>query len=376
MVSRWLYLLLAETVLLLVLGYTFFQTTGTENQSPINHDQAVSTKGLLTMAQYGVPRNATHPENVNKVGKYIIYTCNDESCGGLADRQEGIITSYILSQMLKRNFGLSMERPCNFSNYVIPNSVKWQIDENMLKNRSREKKVCMNGLACGRKMKQSDLEKMFDKDVTFYKGNIDYVPFLMENPLFGTVQWAQNKSHHEIYRIAFSQLFKLSPSTMSKYESFNDKARKESGKLFCAHLRIGKSKNMPTDRFRTDDRPDPITLIQFLKKKLQDSPSSKLFIATDNDEVRFQFKDAFPLTFLDIKGNITHIDQGGRNDCSGFEKGILDQYVLTTCDTLVISDSGFSRTAAVVRGTDNNLFIIYQKNITQIKRMNPSRAKY
>ncbi len=321
--------------------------------------------------QYGVMQDVVPPMDV-MVDKYIIYECSS-LCGGLADRQKGIITSYLVSQMLKRNFGIFMRRPCEFSNFVIPNLVEWRIKAAKLKGRSQETIRAIDNGRIGSEMTNNSLERMYDKDVTYYKGNIDYVLCLMKNPLFSTVKWAQNKSHHDIYRIAFSQLFWFAPNTQAKFDSFNVKAERESKQLICAHLRMGQSKTIPRDGRRTHSRPDVESVVLFLKKQLQMAGSCRVFIATDSDEARAVFKRAFPEHFIDIEGQIVHIDRTTGGDvCSGMEKAILDEYILSTCDTLVMSRSGFSRIAAIVRVSDERLFLAKQKNITRTKRLNPT----
>ncbi|XP_067648974.1 uncharacterized protein [Haliotis asinina] len=326
--------------------------------------------------QFGVVQDVVHPMDV-LVDKYIIYECNCSHCGGLADRQKGIITSYLVSQMLKRNFGLFMRTPCEFSKFVIPNLVEWRIEEAKLKGRSQETIRAINSILLAREMVNTNLETMYDKDVTFYTGNIDYVPSLMKNLLFSSVKWAQNKSLHDIYRTAFSQLFRFARKTQAKFDSFNAEAERASKQLICAHLRMGKSKTIPRDAPKTAYRPDLKSVVLFLKKQVQMAGSCRVFVATDSDEARVKFKRAFPEHFIEIKGQIVHIDhlKKGVDACSGMEKAILDEYILSTCDTLIMSKSGFSRMAAIVRGSDKSLFFATQKNITRCVRLDPSPNK-
>ncbi|XP_067648978.1 uncharacterized protein [Haliotis asinina] len=332
--------------------------------------RTVQQKEATHPDQYGVLKDVVPPMDV-LVDKYIIYECTS-LCGGLADRQKGIITSYIVSQMLKRNFGLLMRRPCEFSEFVIPNLVEWKIEEAKLKGRSRETIRAIDNGGLGTKMKNSSLETMYDKDVTYYMGNIDYVSCLMKNPLFSSVKWAQNKTHYDIYRIAFSQLFRFAPKTQAKFDSFNAEAERASKQLICAHLRMGKSETIPSDGLRTYSRPDSESVVLFLKEQVKMAGSCRVFIATDSDEARVVFKQAFPEHFIEIEGRIVHIDRiHGSDVCSGMEKAILDEYILSTCDTLIMSKSGFSRMAAIVRGSDNGLFLATQKNITRSERLNP-----
>ncbi|XP_067648973.1 uncharacterized protein [Haliotis asinina] len=325
--------------------------------------------------QFGVVQDVVLPMDA-LVDKYIIYECNSH-CGGLADRQKGIVTSYLVSQMLKRNFGLFMRAPCEFSKFVIPNLVEWRIEEAKLKGRSRETIRAIDNVRLGREMENSNLETMYDKDVTYYMGNRDYTPSLMKNPLFSSVKWAQNKSLHDIYRIAFSQLFRFAPKTQIKFDSFNAEAERASKQLICAHLRMGKSETIPRDAPKITYRPDLESVVLFLKEQVQMAGSCRVFIATDSDEARVVLKRAFPEHFIEIKGQIVHIDRltKGVDACSGMEKAILDEYILSTCNTLIMSKSGFSRMAAIVRGSDKRLFLASQKNITRSERLDPSPYK-
>ncbi|XP_067648976.1 uncharacterized protein [Haliotis asinina] len=333
--------------------------------------RTVQHEETIQSGQFGVVKDVVHPMDA-LVDKYIIYECNSH-CGGLADRQKGIVTSYIVSQMLKRNFGLFMKTPCEFSEFVIPNLVEWRIEEAKLKGRSQETIRAMDNVRLGREMEHSNLETMYDKDVTFYMGNRDYIPSLMKNPLFSSVKWAQNKSLHDIYRTAFSQLFRFAPKTQAKFDSFNAEAERASKQLICAHLRMGKSETIPRDHPRTTYRPDLETVVLFLKEQVKMAGSCRVFIATDSDEARVVFKRAFPEHFIATKGQIVHIGlTKGVDACSGMEKAILDEYILSTCDTLIMSKSGFGRMAAIVRGSDNGLFFATLKNITRSERLDPS----
>ncbi|XP_046574262.1 uncharacterized protein LOC124282339 [Haliotis rubra] len=304
--------------------------------------------------------------------KYIIYTCNTGRCGGLADRQKGIVTSFVLAQMLGRQFGISMYKPCEISEFVTPKDVNWTVDRRTLSRLQKEWIVDLDGNGMGVAMATGDLEAMFQKEGTMYTGNIDFVPYLMKNPLFQKVSWARNLSHLDIYKYAFKKLFRLSHKTQNTFDEIFGTIDPNHEKLVCAHIRMGKSRTIPRDNSRKTLQPHPESLIRFFEGKVHPG-YDRLFIATDSEQIRVQFQKAFPDSYLEVKGQIVHIDRpSGTFQCSGMEKVVLDQYILSVCDTLVMSVSGFSRLAAILRGRDDDLFLATGKNITASPRLPPT----
>ncbi|XP_046379846.2 uncharacterized protein LOC124151424 [Haliotis rufescens] len=294
--------------------------------------------------------------------KYVIYTCNTSHCGGYAARQKGMVTAYVLSEMLGRKFGISMKRPCDLSEFMVPKNVNWTIDMNLFEGRRKDWFVSFGN----RKLvlfERSDLEALFRKDVLMYTGNIDYVYSLMKNPLFKRVLWAKKLSHLDIFKNALEKLFKLSPKTQNTLNGILGSIGPNNHKLVCAHIRMGKSRTIPTDSIRAN-RPNRTALVRFFKQRLH-LGRDKLFIATDSDDVRELFRKSFPDSYLEVKGDVLHIDKPPvKYECSSMEKVILDQYILSMCDTLVTSVSSFSRLAAIMRGTDHELYVARGNNIS------------
>ncbi|XP_067668061.1 uncharacterized protein [Haliotis asinina] len=330
--------------------------------------------GTMRMSTYRlIDENMRRSEPGETIqAKYIIYTCNARRCGGLADRLKGIVTAFVLAQMLGRQFGISMYKPCEISEFVTSKDVDWTVDSRTLAHLKKEWIVDLDGSSMGVAMATGDLEAMFHNEGIMYTGNIDFVPYLMKNPLFQKVSWARNLSHLDIYRHAFEKLFRLSHKTQRTFDEIVGSIDQNHQKLVCAHIRMGKSRTLPRDNSRKTLRPDPKSLIRFLEEKLHPG-YDKLFIATDSEQVRVQFQKAFPESYLEVKGQIIHIDRpSGTITCSGMEKVFLDQYILSVCDTLVMSVSGFSRLAAILRGRDDDLFLARGKNISTSPRLPPT----
>ena len=63
---------------------------------------------------------------INTIKKYIFYECGKNyQCGGLADRFKGIVNAYAWSLLTNRTFVMSITRPCDFTNLIIPNEIDW-----------------------------------------------------------------------------------------------------------------------------------------------------------------------------------------------------------------------------------------------------------
>ena len=137
----------------------------------------------------------------------------------------------------------------------------------------------------------------------------------------------------------------------------------ESDRLFCAHVRVGRNPTLPMDEELDMIGPeDLVRLRDFFvagEKPGQERGRVKYFVATDSHSVRQQFREFFPRQLVDYGGKILHIDrQRTRSDaCEGFEEALLDQLILSICDVLVVSRSGFSIHAAHVTNTTGGMWI-------------------
>lgn len=80
-------------------------------------------------------------------------------------------------------------------------------------------------------------------------------------------------------------------------------------------------------------------------------------------------KNRFRGMVLEMPGPITHIDKStGKDICAGFVRAILDQIALSTCDVLVISESGLGKIAAFLRNTDDELYLFHNGKVQQFTR--------
>ncbi|XP_071081485.1 uncharacterized protein [Haliotis cracherodii] len=292
------------------------------------HRQALGDAGPFTFDQV----QPVHPTK-----RYIVCVCIGSYIGGLSDRLKGFVTGYLLSQMLGREFGIVMEDPCNLAEYWQPNMVSWRLDIGHIRARHQQRMRVIDNKQFALDMETSDLNDVFKADVINMTINVNCVKHLMRNPLFKAVEWARNKSEYEIYKHIVGVLFRLSPSTTSRYNALQRRVGAKT--LVCAHLRMGRSKTMSNDELRRTRKPKPRGVITFLQRWNQ-SEVFKIFLATDSDNIRKKFQNAFPQTYIENEGPIVHIDRSKNYTCEGLEKVILDLHVLSMCRVLVMSISG------------------------------------
>ncbi|KAL8562166.1 hypothetical protein ACOMHN_042001 [Nucella lapillus] len=121
--------------------------------------------------------------------------------------------------------------------------------------------------------------------------------------------------------------------------------------LVCAHLRMGRNPDLPEDTGVWNDATSVQTTFTFLQDLLYTQKGGFVFVATDDQGVRVAARNRFQTRLLDHGGTIVHVDRQREliHACAGFETAILDQLVLSQCDVLVMSRSGFSRHAAYLR---------------------------
>lgn len=121
--------------------------------------------------------------------------------------------------------------------------------------------------------------------------------------------------------------------------------------MACAHVRMGK---------RFDGEQVRTTLSQFVEiwrfLKKMEKKKFNIFIATDSVNVAKRARKLFSTSLVEIAGNITYMDVTVKEDiCDGFRKSLLDFLVLTKCDVLVLTRSGFGILAANLRNDQSEL---------------------
>ena len=301
--------------------------------------------------------------------KKIVYSCAKYGCGGWADRQKGLVSAYILASMLDRDFGVHIPLPCDLSNFMSTRNLDWRVTASELKGGGVQtlQKLDNAAVVFAKKLVSSpDIERELPSDVTVLTWNMEVVKYLRQHSLASRLDWMTGKTVPEIYREALNDLFRLNPELEDQLNTFK-KLVPEGRKLVCAQVRMGRYPGFPDvgSWLAFEDFP---VLANFLTK-YNDSLHYRVLVTSDSAKIVQMATQKFPDVSISIPGPITHIDKSrGTDICDGFKKTILDEYALSTCDVLVISESGIGKVASFLRGRDDELYLFRHLKVEPFKR--------
>ncbi|XP_071096972.1 uncharacterized protein [Haliotis cracherodii] len=340
----------------------------------------------------------SHAHDQASSDKYIIYTCDGTFyCGGWADRLKGVVAAYLLANATNSKFGIHMTVPCDISNYLLPNLIDWRIDVSELGNDSTTFFMGMSDAVFMKNTEVMKLEDTFPHRVTYFAFNLDIVPYLRNNVLYSdNLKWMLGMKNPEIFSHVYKTLFRLSPELEEKLQDFNMKLPLGFS-LKCAQIRLGRNPSNLNDTEVRGFYSDVRIVWDFFKgfhtgnehESLEhdhnhnhhhhdnnhhhhhqdnhhhhhhhhsNNENFKIFVTSDSEQVRADAAKMFPDLIVDLPGPLVHIERSTRvkeEICGGFSKVILDQIVLASCETLIVSQSGYGEISSYLRGSEANLY--------------------
>jgi hypothetical protein len=309
--------------------------------------------------------------------KYIVYTCTGSSrgmrCGGWSDRMKSIVTAYVLSLLTKRQFKILDTYPCDFIKSFDENVVKWKVNQSDLEDLSYHRFYSSAGVKAARDhFRSADLETFHEPSVVYYRGNWDFLNEFAERPNVGkSLPWLFKLPRPDIYRAILRMMLQHTDIVKRKIEEiFEEKVR--NNKLVCAHVRMGRSKTLPYDDKTDVKKKDIGSIFQFLSR--YQIPNHKIFIATDSEDIMSKARGKFHNFLLEVPGPITHMDiSKSGNLCQGQQKSFIEHEILTRCDTLLLTRSGFGIIAAFLREDSNELYCLSRHYIVPCSRYTLSK---
>lgn len=272
--------------------------------------------------------------------KYLIYTCN-QPCGGWGDRTRKIAGAFLLSLALNRTFLINMTWPCSINQFLEPNFIRWN---QTIKNLSKRSNLTVTNLTAS----DNDYRLVLlwnNIDIIYFQvKDLAYYSLLLWRDDFYRVLHLQYGLHrstlflHTCFTLIYELLFKLRPHLQTHFDFIVKNSSFES--LRCAHIRIGKNPSNPNDMIFPKRERMNTTVISFLKNISR--PNEMIFVSTDSEEVHRYAQKQFGSRLLTIDGLIQHIDRSGKQRaCDAFEKTLLDFYMFSQCQTVVMSKSAF-----------------------------------
>ena len=289
-------------------------------------------------------------------------------CGGWDNRMNGVVLAYIIANLTGRDFKFEHLKPaCDITNYLSMNKVSWHLPHSIHKKVVDSKDVMlinkMNKNSFLNSLPHTNFNDILPPDVpyVYFLGNRNYELRIKCSEVYRQqLSWMRNLTRGEIKAAIYKRLFRLAPPMQAKVMNILARHLPTSRhKLICAHLRMGKN---PSNKYDGElQTMDALANVwKFIQRKSIDD-FHKVFIMSDSDAVMDNAKkQVFRNRLVLTEGPVVHIDlargDSTEQKCAGFEKLLLDQHILMNCDVLMVGNSGISRLAAYIRGTDRELF--------------------
>ncbi|XP_059154466.1 uncharacterized protein LOC131939954 [Physella acuta] len=361
-------------------------------KAPKSHFKLVSTdyqkqnKTILTQPQIMPPTLSW--SNSSDGARYLVYVCDERhGCGGLGDRQRTIVSLYVLSRLVNRRFSIIMSSPCDITHFFVPFKVQWLPPPDLdppTKDNTVYEMTTGTGLKFSSSLKSGDFNEMYPQRVLYLITNIDMFDYFGVNPIYSSVfkQWNGLLTRRGRFHWAWGELMRPTPPVMSELVSIlgetflkkkgvlpvNDgratklKSLYDVGNtsLICAHVRVGQNPSNPHDEPFTAVTVEDLPMLHNFMLSKDTKGDAMFYVASDYINVRILSHNFFGKRFLEYGAQIKHIDRqrSGSDACDGFKWTLVDQFILSLCDVLVMSPSGFSLGAYYTSNSTDTTYIL------------------
>lgn len=297
--------------------------------------------------------------------QYLVYRCNaGRLCGGIGDREKGMISSFLLALLSNRTFIIDMIIPCRLEMFTRPNQYDWlnckEYALKVPKDDVQEISIIDKKPKLLKSFKDKNFTQEWTKRVVVIYINwlvIDAVKDRMVSENISSLSWSKGLSKEEIIQRVMEILFQPNDLLREEITNFSAKLVKNRT-LVCSHVRIGKNPSIPQDG-KDGNTPNASNIITFLQK-FDDKDNYTVFVASDSDEFRKTCHSSLK-NFINLNRTIIHVDRykgvANVDACEGLHTAILEQRILSMCDVLVLTRSNFGGIASYMRGKRKNLFM-------------------
>lgn len=250
--------------------------------------------------------------------------------GGLADRLRGIVSVYEVCKEQHLDFKILFNSPFKLTNFIEPNKVDWEIQENELNYKTSITDLCYIDTLTGSTYEAMKQKQWFRKE--FMK---EYKEFhVRTNATF---------SYNENYSTLFNELFKPSARLQTSIE----KLEMELGTGYIStsfrFMNLLGDFNETVElhsKLTKEEQKKLITKnieqLQLLHKKC---PSKRILVNSDSTTF---LQEATKLDYIYvIPGKITHIDGKNNNkEYEAYEKTFLDFFMIANAERIYLLRTG------------------------------------
>lgn len=298
--------------------------------------------------------------------KFLVFTCDKSMCGGWGDRLKGIVSTFLLALLTDRVFIIDITKPCELEQFLDSHKYKWSICKKYIRFdasvTSEDGTVySTSASAYFNQFKKHDNDAKWESKVIVIRANAYLINALRQyKPSYEKLRWFLNKPNEEIIQQIVHTLFKPSLNLSKDIDNFATEHFKNKHTV-CSHIRQGKNPSNPNDSALPKGTPNTTTVLSFLSR-FNESDKYVIYIASDSENVKSVARKMFT-NFVGANRTIIHIDRPDTKRrtkeeiCAGFNFLLFEQYLLSSCDTLVLTRSNFGAMAAYIRGRSENLFL-------------------
>jgi hypothetical protein len=246
--------------------------------------------------------------------KYVIFECTGRPAGGLADRFKGLISTYALAKVLKRDFIINWTYPFKLTSAVESNKYNWL--PRPIEGKTQENYFLIDNENFNIHLPRIKAlnEDSFPEDIVKIRCNINFINHLKINQTFGAL---------------FEELFKpkFTPITKNK-ECIGLSARFG-----------GNQSNWPDHDFNR------VISFDYVYEKIQEQIKTKnLFVCSDSNDFLEFLKDK-NVEFLSTENYAEHIDYPGCTE-TGYKKAFEDFFALRECNPIFTIKGELAKTVA------------------------------
>lgn len=302
--------------------------------------------------------------------KYIVYQCY-EICGGLGDRQKGIVSAYLLAVLTGRTFVIDMPFPCQLEIFMQPNKYNWRTckhfalsvpDTDNVRYYTIDDKENYENIFTSSDIRYSWKTQVVTLNINWYATGI--IRHYLNSASVPALEWIRGTRDERVVHKVMNELFTPVEAVTKKVDTFLDK-NVGNKTLVCGHIRVGQNPTLPNDVSfsRIRGHPDVKKLLNFLSV-YSDKRRFAIYVATDSDYVRRKATELFK-NFVSLNRTILHIDRlkvSKELGCVGFFNAVIEQLLLTKCDVLLLTMSNFGVIAALMRGRAEGIFTYTTKD--------------
>jgi hypothetical protein len=298
---------LAELAITLVLVFSYLfiyearppsaLTPEIQSEIQFKHQDGFWNKRILTnVIQYKSGRviSDENLENIKIISvnqcknrRFLMYKCDGASlCGGMGDRQKGIISTFLLSLLTNRTFVLDMTKPCNVEAGLLPGVYNWSLCKEHIKSLPKKEYLKLNLMfgnrSFAKEIENFDFDNQWTAKVVLIRCNTMLIDKISRHNYTKTrISWLLDTNIEETIHKVLHTLFQPNQRILEDFvKLYNNHVQ---GKhLVCSHIRIGKNPTLPKDNRLLRGAPNSTKILGFLKR-YDDSEKFAIYIATDSD---------------------------------------------------------------------------------------------